>query len=327
MNPLISIVIPNWNGKTLLERCLPSLSRLNYPNFEVIVVDNGSGDDSIGYVQSSFSHFRVIQLRHNTGFAHAVNVGIQASSGDYIALLNNDTEVDPKWLTELLIPFSQTKSIGIVASKLLNFYQRDTIDSAGDVLNIVGQGYAIGGGEKDGAEWNNGCYIFSGTGGASLYKRAVFNDIGFFEETFFMYFEDVDLSYRAQRFGYTIWYQPTAVVYHIQKASSNRSKASLEYLLYRNFVINYLINTPRALFYRRYSLLKFCMVFVHTFYYQTRMGYVGAAIKTWLWLLSHIPLIIKLRNTRTKLAKPEVSDEYIESFIIDKKIKILSFRF
>jgi GT2 family glycosyltransferase len=327
MKPLITIIIPNWNGKHLLEHCLPSVAKLNYPNFEVIIIDNGSSDESAHYVRSNFPSYKFIELGSNTGFPHAVNVGIKESNGEYFALLNNDTEVDLNWLDELLAGFSVSPTIGIVASKLLNFYQRDTIDSAGDVINIVGQGYPIGGGQKDGPEWNIGKYIFSGTGGASLYKREMIQEIGLFEEIFFMYFEDVDLSYRALRKGYTVWYQPTAVVYHIQKASSNKSKSLLEYLLYRNFVINYLINTPGELFFRRNSLLKFLLVFVHTFFYQIHKGHGSAAIKAWWWLLTHIPHLYSLRRTRDREASPNVTPEYIDSFIIDKTLKILSFRF
>ncbi len=327
MKPLISIVIPNWNGRELLEHCLASLQKLTYPRYEIIIVDNGSADDSLQFITENYPGAIIVPLSTNTGFAHAVNVGIQSSKGDYIALLNNDTEVEPNWLDELLVGFSRSDSIGIVASKLLNFYERDRIDSAGDVLNIVGQGYAIGGGCKDGPEWNIGKFIFSGTGGASIYKRAVFDAIGLFEETFFMYFEDMDLSYRAQRAGFTVWYQPSAVVYHIQKASSRRSKAFLEYLLYRNFVLNYLINTPVPLFFRRLSLFKFLLVFVHTFFYQTKQGYFAAAVRTWWWLLTHCGTIIRLRSQRTQKANPAIRPEYLEKFFDDKKLKIFGFRF
>ncbi len=327
MQPLISIVIPNWNGKHLLEQCLASLKKLTYKNVEVLIIDNGSTDDSLVFMRKFYPEYKIVALDTNTGFAHAVNVGITESHGDYVALLNNDTEVEPNWLTELVRPFSKDASIGIVASKLLNFYSRDTIDSAGDVLNIVGQAYPIGGGCKNGPEWDSGRFIFSGTGGASLYSRKLFNSIGLFEETFFMYFEDVDLSYRAQRSGFTVWYQPTAVVYHIQKASSRKAKSFLEYLLYRNFVINYLINTPRALFFQRKSLLKFSLVFVHTFYYQVKVGHLASALKTWWWLFTHIPLLVQLRRDRSLRASPLVSDSYIGSFMMDKSLKIYTFRF
>lgn len=327
MNPLISVVIPNWNGKHLLETCLSSLERLKYPNYEVVVVDNGSSDQSVEYIKSEYPKVNIIELSTNTGFAYAVNRGIENSKGEYIALLNNDTEVTPEWLDEIIKPFSYSDSIGIVASKLLNFYHRDIIDSAGDFLNIVGQGYAIGGGCKDGLQWNEGRYIFSGTGGASIYKREIFDKVGLLEEIFFMYFEDMDLAYRAQRAGFTAWYQPSAIVYHIQKASSKRSKDLLEYLLYRNFVINYLINTPTSLFFKRLSLLKFCLVFVHTFFYQAMHGYLKSAAKTWWWLGSNVQKIYEMRRARSKMANPLISDEYIDSFLADKKLKVLFFRF
>lgn len=327
MTPLISIVIPNWNGKHLLEKCLTSINNLVYDNFEVIIVDNGSSDDSIEYISSNFPKIRLVPLASNTGFAHAVNVGIKACKGEYIALLNNDTEVDRYWLSELVKPFLQSQEIGIVASKLLNFYDRARIDSAGDVLNIVGQAYPIGGGELDCPVWNEGRFIFSATGGASAYRKSLLEEIGLFEEIFFMYFEDVDISYRAQRAGYKVWYQPSAVIYHIQKASSKKSRELLEYYLYRNFVVNYLINTPFSLFFKRMSIVKFIMVFVHTFYYQSKQGYIGSAIKTWWWLITNAGTIFSLRQKRQKDANPKVKDEYIESFIIDKKLKILTVRF
>ncbi len=320
----VSIVIPNWNGEKLLPTCLESLFKLDHKDIEVIVVDNNSHDDSVRLINKNFPQTKVIKLDENTGFSYAVNQGIKISSGNLICLLNNDTEVQPDWLTNLVDTFSLDSNIGIVTSKLINFYNRTLVDAAGDKMNIVGQAKSRGY-QEDIKLWDRGGYVFSATGGASIYKREVFDNVGLFEETYYMYFEDADLCYRAQKAGFKVYYQPTSIVYHMQRASSNKRKKLLEFLLYRNFVLFYLINTPKELFFRRHSLLKFVLVFFNTFLYLCMQGNIKEAIRVWIWLVCNIKKIKELRINRTRDLK--VSLDYLDNLREDKKIKILGLPF
>jgi GT2 family glycosyltransferase len=319
--PKASIVIPNWNGEKLLEDCLKSLLNSNYKYFEVIVVDNKSTDNSSRLIKDKYPQVKLIELEYNTGFASAVNVGIKQSKGDFIVLLNNDTEVTPNWLTNILQPFDRDQSIGIVTSKLLNFFNREIIDSAGDVMNIVGQAKSRGYGVSDKENYTKSEFVFLATGGASAYKKELFKEVGLFEETFFMYFEDADLSFRAQKKGFKVWYEHSAVLYHHHRASSNKRKSLLEYLLYRNFMIFYLINTPVNLMLRRGSLVKFILVSVHTLIYLSAKGYTKEAVKAMIWVISHPIMLIKMHRDRSK--NIEISENYIDSYREDKKLKIL----
>lgn len=319
MEKKVDIIIPNWNGEHLLTKCLESLSSLDYKNFKVVVVDNNSHDNSVTLIKETFPNIRVIELSTNTGFAHAVNEGIKSTDSELVALLNNDTEVDKYWLKELVNSLNSNEAIGIVTSKLINYYDRTKIDAAGDETNIVGQARSRGYGDYT-SLFNKEEFVFLATGGASLYKREIFSQIGLFEETYYMYFEDADLSYRAQKNGIKVFYQPKAIVYHMHRASSNKRKDMLDYWLYRNFSVFYLINTPIQLMFKRASLAKFFLVFVHTAYYLVKQGKVKQVVNTWIWLILNIRLVIKLRRQRSKI---NVSYEYLDEWRVNKNLKIL----
>lgn len=220
--PHVTVVIPNWNGREHLERCLDSLSAQSYPPHETILVDNGSQDDSLEFVTGRFPWVRVIALPENRGFAYAVNRGIESSRGEFVALLNTDTELDPGWLEASVEVLMKERDLGMVASKMLRFYERTVIDSAGDYLTRGGSPHSRGWGETDGSRFSVSTYTFGACAAAVLYRRSMLEEIGLFDEDFVSYYEDVDLSYRAQLAGYKCRYVPAAVCYHKRGATANR---------------------------------------------------------------------------------------------------------
>jgi GT2 family glycosyltransferase len=218
--PRVSVIIPNWNGARWLERCLRALRTQRFQDFELILVDNGSTDDSQGLARRDYPEVRWVGLPHNMGFAAAVNRGIRAARGELIALLNNDTEVDPGWLEALVDAMDRHSDVAMLASRMRKDAERDRIDSVGCRLNWDGFAMSLGDGELDDGRFDQEREVFCPCGGAALYRRALFDAIGLFEESFFAYCEDVDLGFRAQLAGHRCLYVPDAVVYHIGSATT-----------------------------------------------------------------------------------------------------------
>jgi len=237
-----SLIIVNWNGRDLLEDCLPSLENQTITAEEIIVVDNGSNDDSVEFLKISFPSVKVVTLDKNYGFAKANNIGIRLASGSRIALLNNDTVVDSQWLEELNHALDNHPEVGFCASKMLMYRDPNIIDSAGDMLGIA-KAYKRGHGRPNGTEFNEPGYVFGACAGAAIYRSEMLNDIGLFDETFVTNLEDVDLSFRAQLVGYKCMYVPSAVVYH-KVGETKRRIGWTDRLTQRNNKLMWLKNAP-----------------------------------------------------------------------------------
>ena len=225
MSRLLTVIIPNWNGEKFLNTCLGSLRRQSTLDFETVVVDNGSTDGSVELVRRDFPEVRLVPLRENRGFSTAVNVGLRSSNAEYAALLNPDTEADPGWLEALLGAARRHPEAGLFASKLVDFHDRRVLDGAGDALRRSGLPYRLGHGELDRGQFDRETFAFGACAAAALYRRALFEEIGFFDEDFFAYCEDGDISFRSQLAGYRCLYVPEAVVYHVGSASTGGKRS------------------------------------------------------------------------------------------------------
>jgi GT2 family glycosyltransferase len=231
--PRVTVVIPNWNGAAHLPVCLQSLRAQTVRDFEVILVDNASTDDSMRLLARDFPEVRVIRLERNHGFAGACNVGLRAGQGGVLILLNNDTECAHDWLAEVLAAFERHPRAGSIASKMLLFDRRDTLHAAGDFFRLDGTPGNRGVWQTDTgqfAEWP----CFSANGGSAAYRRALLDDIGLLDEDFYFSCEDVDLGWRAQLRGWPAIYAPRAVVYH--KLSATGGGVTASYYNGRNFL-------------------------------------------------------------------------------------------
>ena len=223
---MISVVIPNWNGARFLRSCLESLRAQSYRDFEAIVVDNASTDGSADIVEQEYPEMTLIVLERNRGFAAAVNAGIRSAKGQYLALLNNDAEADPGWLHELHAAQERWPGAGSVASKMLLYDRRRLINSAGDFYGLDGMPGNRGVWQQDAGSFDHEEPVFGGCGGAVAYRRDMLDQIGPFDESMFMYCEDVDLAWRAQLAGWPCVYAPRAVVYHRLSATGGGATAS-----------------------------------------------------------------------------------------------------
>lgn len=226
MSTPVTVVIPNWNGCEFLATCLTSLCSQSFEDFEIILVDNGSTDDSVAFVNGEFPEVRVVALKENRGFSAAANAGIKASSSGRVILLNNDTEADPKWLEALMRAANTHPEAGLFASKLIDFHDRRLLDGAGDALRLSGLPYRLGHGERDRGQFDVPTFVFGACAAAALYRRDMLEEIGFLDEDFGSYCEDGDLSFRAQLAGYRCLYVADAVVYHMGSASTGGKRSA-----------------------------------------------------------------------------------------------------
>jgi len=242
-NIQVSVIIVNWNGKQHLEECLGSLSKQTFKSFETILVDNGSADGSIEFVETNFPAAKIVRLDKNEGFCRGNNIGLQHARGDFIALLNNDTLVDMYWLEELYRALTKHSHVAICASCIVNYYSRDVLDTAGDGFDLCGVGYKIGEGMPV-TEFQEERYVFGACAGAALYKRSMIDEIGFFDEGFFAVGEDLDLSFRARLAGYKCLYVPGAIVYHKVNRTLGRNSDFLLYQSRRNVEYTFFKNMP-----------------------------------------------------------------------------------
>jgi GT2 family glycosyltransferase len=267
MQPLFSVIIPNWNGRHHLKECLDSLAGQTLHDFELILVDNGSTDGSVTFVREICPGAVVVELRENTGFAAGVNAGIRAARGRYAVLLNNDTAAASDWLERLADAIRENPEVWIFASKLLNYYHRETVDSAGDGFLLSSGPYKIGEHELSG-NYRERRFSFGACGGGGCYRRELFAEIGLFDEDFFAYFEDADLSFRANWAGFRCLSVPDAIIYHKVAATSGANSANrdrFDIMRRRNYLFLIIKNYPPA-FLARYlpiilavHLLKFLL--------------------------------------------------------------------
>ena len=325
---MISIVIPNLNGYRHLELCLKSLQNQSMNDFSVTVVDNGSSDNSIELLRNNFPDVSIISNKYNTGFAKAVNDGIRLSLEDdsvsHILLLNNDIECDRYFLEEMLNGFIDS-TIGSVACKMLNFYNREILDDTGDFLRKGGLSVPRGYGEKDTGQYDSQNFIFSACAGAALYKREIFETVGFFDEDFFAYLEDIDFGFRMQLLGFKCYYNPKSVCYHIRSATTLDKKHLPTYYSERNIVYLRFKNYPLRI------LLKYSLHFnlgrIRRFYIFTRYYSFKLALNVLKGYIAGIIKLPKMYSKRKSIQKNRrVPDKYIDGILLDIKISDLKIK-
>ncbi len=259
MGNKVTIVIPNYNGKKFLKDCLRSLGKqtLKAP---VVIVDNASTDGSVEYINqliaekpAKYPEVIIKELPTNTGFAHAVNVGIEMADSEYVLLLNNDTVSEETMTEKLVAAIERSKRIFSAGAKMLSMKNPDVIDDSGDLYCALGWAFSPGR-DKDSKSYSKRASITSACAGAAIYRKSVFEQIGMFDDAHFCYLEDVDLGYRARIYGYKNMFEPSAVVYHAGSGTSgsrhNAFKEELTaansiYFIYKNIpALQVIINLP-----------------------------------------------------------------------------------
>jgi GT2 family glycosyltransferase len=250
----VTVIIPTYNGAALLAECLTALAAQTHADFATLVVDDGSTDDTLRLLADRFPSVRVLALGRNVGLAAAVNRAIDASDGEYVALLNNDAEPEPGWLAALVATAERNPEAAAIASRLRLYDRRDCLHSAGDFYTVAGLPGNRGVWQPDGPAYDREEEVWAACAGAALYRRAALDavrDCGqVFDEALFMYCEDVDLGWRLRLRGYRCIYAPEAVVYHRLSATGGGPLAS--YWCGRNFVRVLLTNVPAPILRRHW---------------------------------------------------------------------------
>ncbi|MFN3979382.1 MAG: glycosyltransferase family 2 protein [Caldilinea sp.] len=290
----VAVVIVNWNGLMFLPACLLSLSRQTYPNVEIVVVDNASTDGSVAYLEQHHPHVQIIRNTRNVGFAAACNQGIQATSTEFIALLNNDAVAHPQWLAAM-VEMMADPVVGMCACRMLSMHDADVIDSAGIAVDRLGYAWGIGGGLQDRPEnYPAPHQVFGPSGGAGLYRRRMLDDIGLFDEDFFAYLEDVDLAWRGQWAGWQCRFVANAIVFHVHSATTARIPHLKGWLLARNRIWMIAKNYP-ARFLAAYLLLLILSE-AGALIYLAHHGRLRSSLRGRLEAVRHIPKMLNKRR-------------------------------
>ncbi len=306
-SPLISVVVLNWNGQQVVEKCLKSLQEQTYDRLEVIVVDNASTDGSAELVKKGFPDVKVIVNKTNLGFGGGNNVGIQASRGKYIMMLNNDTRLDPHCVEELRKCIDENGRYGACASKILLEYEDNLIDAAGIV--ICPDGLSIGRGRLErGDQYDEETEVFFASDCACLYRREMLEDIGLYDEDFFAYADETDMGWRAQLSGWKCIYNPKAIVYHFHSASSGTYSPFKAYLVERNriWVAVKSFPLPLLIFGQLYTFWRYLLQAYGAFSGRGAAGrftndfskteLIKILVKVYLSLWKQLPLMLKKRR-------------------------------
>jgi GT2 family glycosyltransferase len=219
--PLVSVIITNFNGLRFLPVCLAALHAQTFPKActEVILVDDASADGSAPFVRANYPEVKVIQAEHNRGFIASCHTGADAARGEWLVMLNNDTEVEPGWLAALVAVAQANPRAGAIASKMLLFDRRDVLHNAGDLMGADGIPLNRGVWQRDLGQFDGATAVFGACGGGAAYRRAAWQQTGGFDHNFWMYLEDVDLAWRLHLLGWQVLFAPQARLYHHLSAS------------------------------------------------------------------------------------------------------------
>jgi len=310
--PLASVIIPNWNGIKLLRPCLESLRRQTLTSREIVVVDNHSTDESVAVLHAEFPEVITLEQATNKGYTGGCNAGLQAARGRYLVLLNNDTEADPRWLEELVHGLSMHPDAGMATSRIMLYSQRKTLNAAGDTFSKNGLPNSRGVWQTYGPEFAKKAYVFGGSGGAVALRREMLAETGLFDESFFMWCEDVDLSWRCQLLGWKCIYIPEAVVYHHLSATGGGALAS--YYVGRNTLWVIARNLPPTLYQRHRQEI-----------WQAQRQILSSALRAWHGKSARARIRCQFAGwfsfhrwsayNRDLMNRRRVTDEYLESIL------------
>lgn len=292
---MCSVIVPNWNGRHFLESCLACLHAQTFTAFETIVVDNGSTDGSVEFVRRAFPHVRVRALGENGGFAGAINRGLEWARGPYVAFLNNDTEPEPAWLNELVVAMDRRRDAALADSKIVLYDDRSRLDSCGELYSSWG--FPIPRGRTDHEEaYSHTSEVFGVCGGAMIARREVLEQVGVFDESFFMYYEDIDLSFRVRLAGFRCLNVPSSRVAHHVGGTSGGLTPSMRFHALKNMALVYLKNMPSPLFWR--LLPRFIAVQVLLAASAVAKGQGKAGMKAYAYLFRNRA---RIRRDRTRV--------------------------
>lgn len=300
--PLVSIIVSNHNGwrMNILEHCLRSILDLDYPRFEVIVVDNASNDGSVGFVKRIFSNGQVrIVENHENNYARGLNLGFEEAKGDLVAYLNNDTEVDKFYLKEIVRAMVENPNVALAQGRLMSFYDHTTIDSVGETMDLFGNPFTIGGGQRGVERYNKAAEILSASGSACIVRKSVVEAVGRYDEAYHIFYEDMDLALRIRSRGYVVIYVPKAIVYHMRGKTdlSQELREENKFHFNKNRIATMVKNYD--LFSMLQALPVVSLIYALALLLEVRKDnrLVTGRLKSILWNLSNLRYLLSMRKS------------------------------
>ncbi|MEE9166372.1 MAG: glycosyltransferase family 2 protein [Candidatus Neomarinimicrobiota bacterium] len=310
-SPLVSIIIPHFNGVDILSDCLDSLDRSTYPRIEIIVVDNASTDGSPEWVQSNHPDVKLIRSSENHGYAGGCNRGAKAAAGEYLLFLNNDTVHESDWIEHLVETLQKDSSVGAVQPKILNYFDRTLFDYAGGSGGLMDifcfpftRGRMFLARERDRGQYDDKRQIFWASGTAFLTKSSLFEAAGGLDEVFFAHQEEIDLQWRMQLMGFRIFVNPRSLIYHKNALTLAVDSPKKKYLNHRNSLMMMLGNYNLPLTIYLFPIRLF-LEFVAVVYAVALRDFkhVGAILKSLAWIVTHPATIYRKRRKTKALRK------------------------
>jgi len=328
MKDLVSIIILQYNGTEMLDKCLKSLAKTKYKKYELIIVDNKSSDNSVEFIKKNYPKIRLIENKKNYGFAEGNNIGIKHAHGEFVVFINNDVEVDPNWLGEL-VKVMNSNNVVACQPKVLSLRDKNKFEYAGAGGGFIDKyGYSICRGrvydvvEEDKGQYDDEIDVFWACGVALCIRKDIFVKSGMFDKDFFVYGEEVDLAWRLHLLGYKLKYAPKAIIYHLGRGTSGE-KIKTWYWLHRNHIILLLKN------YSFLTLLEIMPVKMLLellafggFLFKDYKRSIGI-LWGWLWVITHPFNIIKRHNKVQRIRK--VSDKEIIKQMLNGSVALRHF--
>ena len=320
MPPDISIIVVTWNGRHYLDDCLGAIASQEGVSAETILVDNASTDGTREYVLAKFPWVRIVSLPENRGFAGGNNAGAREATGSYLAFLNNDTRADPGWLKALRAGVDLEARVALTTSRIVYMHDPETLDSAGDGLLRCGGAFKRHHGAPAGVA-SESQEVFGVCGAACLMPKAVFDELGGFDEDFFASHEDVDLSYRARLRGYRCRYVATAVVRHHGSGTLGTISPSAVFHGQRNMEWTYLKNTPASLLLR--TLPGHVLYNLAAAAHFARLGLFGTFCRAKVAAAAGLPRLLRKRASvqRTKVVATAAIERQLDRRWLWAKIR------
>lgn len=329
LDPKISVVILNYNGMKFLESCITSLLKSNYDDFEILVIDNGSKDDSVNFLRRRFPNepkLKVISLGKNYGFAMGNNIGYMYTNprSDFIFFLNNDTEVDKDCIKIIVEKMEKDKLVGAAQPKIRSLRNRNLIDAVGGIADYHGRTWHRGSNEYDYGQYDSITETFYAQGAAIVVRRSVIEEVGLFDPDYFMYYEETDLCWRIWMAGYKVAVIPEAIVYHYGGGSTTFKSSDYEkyfkfFHLRRNHLMTMLKN------YSLSNILKYTLTFmVKMLFISFLWSFSGEKVKAkayldaLFWVFSHFNLIVRKRVSVQKIRR--ISDAVLMTKMVPSSI-------
>lgn len=321
-DPKFSMIVSNLNGMNLniLSDCLKSLLKPNYDNWELIVVDNNSSDNSVEYVKKIFkgkSNCHLVQNPVNM-YSQGLNLGATKASGEYLAFFNNDVALHKNYFSEILKAFKDNNNLAIVQGKLLNYFDRNKIDSAGESMDKYGNPVTIGAGERDSGQYDKPEEILSASGSACVIKKSIFLKIGKYDPDYGIGYEDMDLALRARRLGYIVKRYPKAIIYH-KRASTDLAefiRVRVKWNFNKNRITTMIKNYPISILFLTLPITIILYIGIALYEWIVRKKWIigWVRITSIFYLITNIHNTIKKRSVINKLGAKDLSIKDLSLF-------------